>query len=242
MIIRSNALPIVESLKLLAGEQGRDTAQLPEDNAMRRDWLRDAMDSYKDDVLRAAFSDREKAGRQLYVFPMRTDAPWGEEDWELYARIVLGDEGRVDRVLHREMEFSNVGRAAYFGNDGGAAAWPPPSHDFFLDPDTGIQTPWNTAGTEHVKFSDVERLRPADSEAVVAVYQHKFNSNVDGGLRGIGYVEDVIGRCPVGMNCLGVYGGSVSIIFFARDGEGLRGIRQNLNSLLGSVAGDRIKP
>ena len=75
---------------------------------MNKKHLRDAMDSYKYDVLIAAFPPSERRKRPLFVFAMRTDDNWLPSHWKLYAKITLDDEGLVERVIdgRRALAFS----------------------------------------------------------------------------------------------------------------------------------------
>jgi hypothetical protein len=201
------------------------------------------MDSYKADVLNAAFPDKDKAGRKLYVIPMMTDVKWNKADWKLYARIILGTS-RVGRVRHRSLRFTGTNRTTYFKNGAGVPEWPRPKYDYFLDPDTGVETPAGTAGSKHVKFAEIENLLPARSKRVVAVYQHKYNISGRKPLSDIQYVLDAKRRLHKnirGVKCLGVWGGSVAIIFVTRDRNRLERIRRRLHGLLGSRAKKRIR-
>jgi hypothetical protein len=193
------------------------------------------MDSFKGAVLAAAYPARKT---RLYILPMRTDERWEEAYWRLYASIVLGDDSLINRVLMQNRPFRHGRRNKYFEE---ALTEIPNNCDVFLDPDTGLETPWGTAGKEHVKTGNV-RMLLTGSQRVVALYQHQFRTGLNSQvLKGNDYLIYAVDRLqPSGDEMVtAIYGGGVSMIF-AGTHDRIEAIREKLIEFAGPTADKRV--
>lgn len=126
-------------------------------------YLGDALDHWKGSLLESL--QKANVLNDLKVDPMVTDAPWTQDEMNLYARLL-----RVERhqFITPDVDLDNWRRREeYFKKakeHGG---------DLFVDPDTGVLTGKKPSGSrsKYIQASEIERLLARENR-VMAVYQH----------------------------------------------------------------------
>lgn len=208
---------------------------------MRRAFLRDAMDCFKTPILKSAFWETEENSViPVLVAPMRTDGGWSDLDWYSYHEVVGGVDGA--EVALKDV-FVSHSRSKYFEKL--AAAIPPRARQeqayVFLDPDSGIETPWGKATQDHVHVREVLALALMRPVSAVAVYQHQYRRKEGASLRGIAYMEDALYRLRTEhTETCGYYGGAVSMLFVGKPNV-IEKIRERLAKFAGTMAEDRVR-
>lgn len=191
--------------------------------------LGDALDFWKGSVIGAL------AGwghlHDVHVLPMITDSPireeWRDRHFALYAALLrVGQE----RILRQDVDFTAATRAEYFhtGLDVG---------DIFVDPDTGIE-PTTRGGTKHIRRQEIAMLLPEEARRIVLVYQHAYRKD---DYAAATLKQIVADDCLRGCRAFAYKGGSVSMIFIARDATRLGTVRDAMHSFF-SAKSDRVSP
>lgn len=146
------------------GKQDRESQLLEMSERLitvRLEKLGDALDHWKGSLVRLL--QGKNALVNLHVLPMITDPIkcWTPPHFCLYAHLLGVD---VSAILNQNVKIcQKQGRSDYFMAD--------PSHDLFLDPDTGIR---EKESQQHVKPSELMKyLVPKGSSRLLLIYQHK---------------------------------------------------------------------
>lgn len=191
---------------------------------MNKIYLRDALDSFKGEVLRHALCiDR------VVVFPMMVGPYWPIDDWRLYSKIILGGSREANRILQKYTEFKSSDRDSYFTIPEEFSGY-----DIFVDPDTGIEPPSGKMNKKHIGIYDVSQL--AINNRIIAIYQHKGRGSKHE------YVADVVKRLfKRGLDSVGLYGGNASIVFVSSmKNNRLEKVERALIRLTGSKSCERV--
>lgn len=185
---------------------------------MNLNYLGDALDHWKGSLLQYLLA--AGALDELAVDPMATDAPWVEDDFSVYARLLHIEPRQIIRhkapLTPRDHYFREIEHA----------------RDLFLDPDTGIAT--SRPKREHVRPKDVNELLRSPSR-LVAVYQHirveKTSERVDACVRA---VNATAGWCSYESR-------TVAMLFFCGDARRTQMIFTALRRLLGKHTEGKVR-
>jgi hypothetical protein len=164
---------------------------------------------------------------------MRTDPEWGMDCWRLYAQIVFGRQRATEKILGQNRQFLSGGREAYFAAVLEEIPETVDRVDFFLDPDTGLETQSGRSDKRHVRFDDVKDILKQHPTSTIVIYQHRYRTE--------DYLVHVVNRTKEqGLVALGYYGGSVSMVFIGLMDERLALIRSRLGTFAGPKSDERV--
>lgn len=197
---------------------------------MNREYFGDALDAYKERVLRIGFSlegaKADKLRNTIRIAPLLTDERWEDKEPKRYAELVLGKEASEELVVVHDKPYKSRNNESYLNELLTGLGEVP---NLFLDPDTGMETKGGTVTDAHVSFESVQHLLGANGKPgtakVVAVYQHAIREGR--------YVCGIIDRAKQKeLVSVAHYGGAASILFFATTNEALTGVYTRLRDAL----------
>lgn len=194
---------------------------------MKRKYLRDALDSFKSEVLSRAFPD----GR-LRAVPLWTSGRWTVDERRLYAQVVLGaPDLEGTHVFVKPFPQAGPARDRYLD---GVRSWMAEC-DLFLDPDTGVRADAGMPTTRPNRFLRLSELSGLLAGGrVVAIYQHRAAFKVPGSgrLKDSAYLEPIL-EAMQGWHRVAIYGGNVSIVFASKTRGRIDEIRKRLMQFAG---------
>ena len=194
---------------------------------MQRDFLGDALDFWKGDLL-----SRLEAGRvanDVHVLPMLTDAPWVQPELDTYASLL---RRRTEQIILAQVRFGTGSRSSYSSDAN--RVW---AGDIFVDPDIGVH---DAGGSECVRLDELRVLldpgKLAATDRLLIVHQHRGQRQTRDAA-----IESWQKRiAPLGVPTCILSCEQVGLFFVSRAESRIAELRRFLEKMLGPTARSRV--